>query len=82
MLQVWCFDIDTFIMKTEDKVNKNPAECKFFKDCNEIQPVSLLTVYVGPLPTQTAVQDPAAVAAQAAMWVVRDVKTPGQEKME
>ena len=54
---------------------KNPAECKFSQDCNEIQPVSLLTVYVGPLPAQTAVQDPAAVAAQAAMWVVRDVET-------
>ena len=50
------------------------------QNCNEIQPVSLLTVNVGSLPTQTAVQDPAAVAAQAAMWVVWDVETPEEEK--
>ena len=53
---------------------------KFSQDCTEIQPVSLLTVYVWPLPTQAAVKDPAAVAAQAAMWVVRNVKTSGQDK--
>ena len=63
-------------MKTEDKVIKNPAECKFSQDPNP----ALLTVYVGPLPTQTAVQDPAAVAAQAAMWVIWDVETPEEEK--
>ena len=59
---------------------KNPAECKFSQDCNQIQAVSLLTVNVGPFPTQTAVQDPAAVAAQAAMWVVRNIETPREEE--
>ena len=42
--------------------------------------MSLLTVDVRPLPTQAAVKDPAAVAAQAAVWVVRDVETSAEEK--